>query len=242
MYNKLPPAAELSTADAENLADVLYEVGKDLTAKKDYQMGAKWLQRARDTLSNQSLEALSREAVELRLAIIQYLVTAFLGFDTEEGRSKATELVHYISSELGDTTVVNLLTLELLDHSPTEAVDVDNYGFILRRLINGFRSSESYFRLVIRHTRKLHKLNPQLGCRTLDELLRVMCLQEYGWGSDYGDWVETAVVHRIWMAHESDDAEAVQGAQQAFSQLVFPLGQDSAVAALAVSYLVAFIR
>lgn len=64
-------AAEPSST--EELADTLYEIGKDLFARKQYETAVRWLGRAYDILSEQEQEYLSDNARELRLAIMQLL-------------------------------------------------------------------------------------------------------------------------------------------------------------------------
>ena len=228
MYSKIPPTAELGVSEAEVLADVLYEVGKDLAAKKDHTLAVKWLNRAYEALESQSLEILSREATELQLAIMQSLVSTYLELKTDEGRQNAERIVRYLASELGDKPVVLLLELELLGSPEDETFDTTAYGHVLRRMIRVFSPSDSYFKVVISHIRKLHGKNPRHACKLLDEFLPTLCL------SGHEDWVEKAVVHRVWMAQESDDPELVDEAGRVFSQLQQPLGADATMAALAV--------
>jgi hypothetical protein len=57
----------------ENLADALYEIGKGLFGRKQFDMAVRWLERAHDILSEQELEHLSDNGGELRLAIMQLL-------------------------------------------------------------------------------------------------------------------------------------------------------------------------
>jgi hypothetical protein len=61
----------LTPSTAESLADLLYEIGKDLLGKRNYELGIRWLERAHDMLGEQDLEVLSAEAGELRLSIMQ---------------------------------------------------------------------------------------------------------------------------------------------------------------------------
>lgn len=66
---QLTPA--FNSSAAENVSDLLYEIGKGLSEKRNYELGARWLERAYDILEEQSLEMLSAEAGELRLSIMQ---------------------------------------------------------------------------------------------------------------------------------------------------------------------------
>lgn len=58
----------LTHTTAENLADLLYEIGKDNLTKRAYELAIKWLERAYDVLGEQDMEMLSPEAGELRLS------------------------------------------------------------------------------------------------------------------------------------------------------------------------------
>ena len=72
MYSKV--AAMISDVDsntAENIADLLYEIGRERLDKKEYAMANKWLERSHEVLAGQDLERLSAEAGELRLCVLQ---------------------------------------------------------------------------------------------------------------------------------------------------------------------------
>lgn len=67
----------LTPSAAENLADLLYEMGKDLLEKRNYELAVRWLERAYDVIGEQELEMLSPEAGELRLSIMQGIGSYF---------------------------------------------------------------------------------------------------------------------------------------------------------------------
>jgi hypothetical protein len=74
MYEKFWKSSVSSHPEsAEDLADVLYELGKDLCEKKHYELAAVWLERGLDAVDNQELDRLSDDAGELKLAIMQQL-------------------------------------------------------------------------------------------------------------------------------------------------------------------------
>src|SRR5262245_57267664 len=60
----------LTASTAESVADLLYEMGKGLSDKRNYELAVRWLERAHDVLEEQKLEMLSVEAGELRLSIM----------------------------------------------------------------------------------------------------------------------------------------------------------------------------
>lgn len=57
----------------ENLADLLYEIGKQALTNRSYEVALKWLGRAFDMLGEQDLGMMGPEAGDLRLCIIQSL-------------------------------------------------------------------------------------------------------------------------------------------------------------------------
>ncbi|OIW27318.1 SPO22-domain-containing protein [Coniochaeta ligniaria NRRL 30616] len=127
---------------AEKLADVLYEIGKDMTAKKDFQMAEKWLGRAKDLVNSHDLEQLSHEALDLRAAIMQAYVTALINLETTEGFAQADNLVQFLQSEMGNTMIVLVLKLELLIKAPAEVFDSDAYATILGQMITCFKTQK----------------------------------------------------------------------------------------------------
>ena len=64
---------QLSPVATEALADLLFEIGKDLFAKEDKYLACKWLERAHTMLATHDMDMFSSEATELRLSIIQLL-------------------------------------------------------------------------------------------------------------------------------------------------------------------------
>lgn len=194
--------------------------------REDFQMAEKWLQRAWDAINNQRLQDLSRDAVELRMAILQSLVGALMSLGTTDGIEKAHNLVKYMESQIGDQPVILLLSLEILSRSPAEAFDSEAYANILQRMIRTFRSKDSNFKLLIHHIRKLHTKSPSIGCSILDEFL---CSLVRGGQSG---WIDIVVVTRVHMAvSHRDHAGTIENAEKALSQLEQPLSSDASISA-----------
>lgn len=59
--------ARLTCKIAENLADLVYEIGKHSLAKRNYEIALRWLERAYDILGDKDLDVLSSDVGELRL-------------------------------------------------------------------------------------------------------------------------------------------------------------------------------
>ena len=106
--------SHLGPAPAESLADLLYEIGKDLLHKKQLESAVRWLERSLDVLGEQDLEKLSRDAGELRLSIMHSLVRALIAQKDGASRARAKELVGLLEIDYGDEMAVSLLKLELL--------------------------------------------------------------------------------------------------------------------------------
>lgn len=176
---------------------------------------------------------MSRDAVELRLAILQALVTALLALQTAESIEKAHNLVKYVESEIGDQPVVLLLNLEMLSKSPSEAFDGEAYGSILQRMLRAFRPTETNFKLLAHHIDILHSKCPGLGGSILDEFLSVLVQ------SRQSKWIDKVVVKRISMATSHRDFEGtIDNALGALSRLDDAVSAEAGFAAQAVSSLV----
>ncbi|KAK0652121.1 meiosis protein SPO22/ZIP4 like-domain-containing protein [Cercophora newfieldiana] len=230
MYTKVERLHEFLTPDyAERLADVLFEIGRSMNAKSDFPMAIKWLERANEAINGQNLEDISKEGVELRLAILQALVTALLGTGTQDGLDRATKYVDCIESEIGRKPVVALLRLEVLQKTPAEVFDSDAYGDIIRRMIRDFNHGEAAFKLIIHHIRKLHDKSPAIGSAVLDDLIMVLTK------SENESWMEKAMVTRMWMiTNQRDTLDTIDAVRGVLSYLSKPLSAEAAVAAQAL--------
>ncbi|ROV97146.1 hypothetical protein VMCG_07448 [Cytospora schulzeri] len=217
---------KVKPASAESIIDVLFQIGRGILLREDFQMAEKWLQRAWNAINNQQLQEMSRDAVELRMAILQSLVGALMSLETTASMEKAHNLVKYMESEIGDQPIILLLSLEILSRSPAEAFDSEAYADILRRMIRTFRSKDSNFKLLIHHIRKLHMKSPTFGCSVLDEFLTSLVKGRQG------AWIDKTVVIRIHMAvRHRDHAGTVEDAGEALSLLEQPLSSDASISA-----------
>lgn len=192
-------------------------------------MAEKWLQRAWDLINSQQLQDMSRDAVELRIAVLQSLITALLGIQTADSIDQAQNLVKYVESEIGDQPVVLLLRLEILSKSPAEAFDGEAYGNILRRMIRSFRPTEPNFKLLAHHIHVVHAKCPGIGCSVLDDFLSSLVK------IDQKEWIDKIVIKRVNMATSHRDFEGtVDDALKALSRLEDPVSAVAGFAAQAV--------
>ncbi|KAI0549533.1 meiosis protein SPO22/ZIP4 like-domain-containing protein [Xylaria curta] len=143
---KLVP--KIDTVSAEQVADALFEIGRDLALKKNFALASNWLERAYELINAQKLGQLSRDAIELRLAISQALIQVYLDIGDPDFMSRAENHIAYIESELGDKLIVLLFRTEILFRSPAEIFDSEAYTDILRLALkqqdadNAFRCLE----------------------------------------------------------------------------------------------------
>lgn len=193
----------IDTTVVESFADTLFEIGKSLASKNDFSLATKWLERSYEVINSQELEQLSRDAVELRMAIFQALVHAHLNNDTDNGFQKAENLVACIESEVGDKLIVLLLRLELLLNSPAEVFDSDAFARILRRLIRSTDLSENTLKIILHHIHTLCAKSPSLACEVLDFFINSQVLR-----SQFEAWIEKTVVFRAKIATSGRDTLA----------------------------------
>ncbi|RYP22519.1 hypothetical protein DL765_001577 [Monosporascus sp. GIB2] len=213
----------------EAFADALFEIGKSLAARNDISLATKWLDRAYDTINSRGLDQLSREAVELRMAISQALVHAHLNAGTDDSFQKAEDLVAYMESEIGDKLTVLLLRLELLLKSPAEVFDGPGFSAVLRRLIRNTDISETTFKIILHHVRILDSKSPTLACEILDYFFGTRVLP-----SHRKEWIEKVVVFRTQMTtSRRDTAESIQSFAMILDAIEEndsqPLGAEAAV-------------
>ncbi|KAL0941625.1 uncharacterized protein CTRU02_204388 [Colletotrichum truncatum] len=233
MYNKGQPTIQtLDPSSAEKMTEVLFEIGKDLSKKKNYNLAVKWLERAYDIINSQELDRLPRDAVELRLAVGQAHVHALLELNTREASQKAHDLVSYIESEIGGKPFVLLLRLELLQKAPAEVFDVEAYADILRSMVMTFNFSEAHFKLLLYHARKLHDKSPTLASSMVNGMLKSTIASS---GRD--EWVERLVLLRIWMeTNQRDNMNGIEELHNVLNRLqdnsTKPFEASAAVGAL----------
>ena len=234
MFHEIQPLRSyLKPPAAERLAEQVLEMGKDFFSKEDFHMAAKWLQRAYDILNDQKLDEISRDGLEMRLAIAEALVKALLGIQTTEAHDRARSLVQYIKSEIGDHLVVLLLSLEILNKAPPEAFEADTYSDVLRCMIRRFNHQEPNFKLITGHIRKLHDKSPDLGVKLIDEFLLTLVAQDQN-----DSWVENLVINRMWMITSQMDCHgSIDGTRTLLEKLQTPLSAEGTIAAQTVCIL-----
>ena len=235
MFNKCISSRQMfDPLTAESLADVLYEIGKDLLRRKQHQIAAKWLERALEFLTAQELDRLSIDASELKISILESVVKALLGKEDQESADKARNLVELLESEIGDKLIVLLLKLELLSAVPNDTFEINAYFDILRRMIRSIILNAENFKLILFHVRKVNDKSPSLACKALDELLRLRVLPE-----DEEEWIEKIIVTRVYMTiSQKDSLDALVALEKLLSYIVSNIKQPVSSAATLAAHTV----
>lgn len=226
----------LNVGSAEMLADTLRHVGADMLSRKDYPLAIKWLKRAYEIINSQDKGLMSVEGLENRIAICHNLIQGLLGAGSPEGIGEANNLVSYIESEMGDAPVVLRWKLEILQRSPGEVINADEYAGVLRRMVQKFDLSDSNFQFLLYQIKEFRNQQSRMAIALLDELLTLWILQ-----SGNTEWLNKGLVTRIWMATETDLAGLDHSA--ALSRILDdvsdttaePLSPEAAAAAHSVS-------
>ena len=192
MFSKacLSGAILADPVDAERFTDLLYEMGHDLLGRKRYEEAAKWLERAHHILTEQNVERLSADAEDLKLSVASSLVKALLGLQKEDARTKASDLIDLLQTEVGDKLVVLLLRLELL--SGNHEFDPTDYHDYLRRMISTVHLTDSNTKTILHHIYKLKSESSELACKALDQVF-VRLLD-----TDMETWIEKVFITRVW--------------------------------------------
>lgn len=216
---------------SESLADVLYEMGKDMLGKPDYKMAIKWLGRAYEVLNGQELDKLSMDAGELRISIIQSGIRACISIKDKESIEQARRWLGLLEHELGDRLVVLLLKLEMLEIPTDDSFDCNAYSDVIQKMARSLALNDANFRLIMYYIRKLKEKSPSLACQALDELLDLRVLRE-----DREEWIEKVLITRLWMTlGHRDDGETLEFLDKMFTKLqnnlTKPVGSPATLAA-----------
>ncbi|KAF2447271.1 SPO22-domain-containing protein [Karstenula rhodostoma CBS 690.94] len=201
MFMKCKQLSRFLTASlAESVADLLYEMCKDLLSKNDYEATTRWLERAYDIIGEQSLEMLSAEAGELKLSIMQSIVQAYMKLKTPEARTKAWHMLQLLEADHEDKMSICLLRLELL-YSETK-VDPEQVYLVVHRLMHFVVLNDRNFKTIMHHVHKLKDQSAATACKIVDELISTRLFRE-----EKEAWIEKAVITRVWITCTSFVAE-----------------------------------
>ncbi|OBT96970.1 hypothetical protein VE01_05545 [Pseudogymnoascus verrucosus] len=205
MYKKAALSDNTLDPDtAESLGDLLYEMGRDFFKKKQHELADKWLERASRIITGQEIDRLSTDATNLQTSIIQARVQALLAIEREDALDMANSLINNLESEVGDRLIVLLLKLEVLSAPVSRTFDCSAYGDVIYRMIRTVMLTEGNFKLIMHHIRKLNDKGPSLACSMLDSFLQSRLFEA---GNE--EWIEKALVNRIWISTNTRDCPEV---------------------------------
>ncbi|KAI9820657.1 MAG: hypothetical protein M1827_005026 [Pycnora praestabilis] len=246
MFNKANlVATQLDPNVAEEFADLLYEIGKDLLDRRQHKLAAKWLDRAYHILLGQDLEMLSSDAGELRISVmhgsgkqwnyrkrtewkltlLRLVVKALLGLQDEEARTKAWDLVNMMENDFGDKLVMLLLKLELLCQGST--FEAQSFYEVLKRIIRTVFLTESNLKTIVHQIHVLKARAPELACHAVDELLLIR-----GLSPEQHEWVEKLFITRLWITVGLPDQGGVlDTSRRLFDKLLSNLAKPLTAAA-----------
>jgi tetratricopeptide (TPR) repeat protein len=175
----------------ENLADLLFEVGRDCSSKALHEGAAQWLERAYDILVSRNSEELSSDAGDLQTAIMHTLARVLMKIPGDEARSRAWNIANDLDSGLSDKLAVLLLKLDLFENEP--GTDLQDYCNILLRIIRMIHVTEATFKTVLHYIHKLRSQNPTSTHIALDEFLQKRLI-----GAEKPEWLEKVLVTIVW--------------------------------------------
>jgi hypothetical protein len=198
---------------AEELADVLYEVGKDEHAKNHPELAVRWLERALDVFGDQHMEHLSDTAPDLKLSTLHLLTKSLLELRTPEALNKIQSLLQLMEAEFGDKMIVSLLKLEVLaaDSKPEPGI----YHGVLLRLFRSIYLSRPNFKTIMHHLHKLRNVDPKATCKALDDFLTIRLFEH-----EKEEYIERAAVMRIWVTTTALEAVDMLPSLQHFLEIL----------------------
>ncbi|GME49032.1 Tetratricopeptide-like helical protein [Neofusicoccum parvum] len=191
-------SSRLAPDIADMLTDTLFEIGKDLFDKRQYEDAVKWLDRAFTAIEQRNLEELDHDAVELRLATLNFLVRAYLRVGDPDSKQKARKIVNLLELEHDHKIVVQLLKLDVL--SADSELDIEQYYAVVVRMIGLMVFTDSAFKTIMHHVHKIKSKNIELAGKALDKLLHTRLFTHAN-----KQWIEKVVVTQVWIYVDSDD-------------------------------------
>ncbi|KAL9006440.1 MAG: hypothetical protein Q9188_000794 [Gyalolechia gomerana] len=196
-FAKLNAAGTVHNTVAEELADILFEIGRNQATKQSYSTAIQWLERAHDTLISQIPEDLSTDASALRGCIVHTLVHALLKQRSEENNLRAWKIIQELEKETDNPITVSLLKLQVLtgDQSPAQ-----DYHEILVQVIRQIHLSDLNVKTILHHVHELRRRSARLAHTALAALLseRLLAINEIA-------WVEKTLITILWNCTTSTD-------------------------------------
>ncbi|EKG11028.1 Tetratricopeptide-like helical [Macrophomina phaseolina MS6] len=212
-HGDLEPS-RLAPDTANMLTDALYEIGRGVFGKHQYEDAAKWLERAFGVIGERNLEELDHDVVELRMSIMNYLLRAYLGIGDQESLEKARGIVSVLELENGDKMVVQLLKLEVLTADGDSEIDVGQYSSVVSRMIRTVVLTDASFKTIMHHVHKIKGKSSEMAGKILEKFIQTRILTQ-----ENAQWIEKVVVTQLWISLESVESATNQPCEKTLDLL-----------------------
>lgn len=191
-FNRAKESMSLGKSVSIYIADVAFEIGKDLVKQSNASEGIPWFEQALNALEQIPYDEFESDACDLRLSIAREFARASIMENTDASRSKAADLISYIESEQGIKLGVLLLKTDLLWSTGTP--ESAQYQIIISQMIHKVVLNHSTFKAVLVQIKKLQGLSATLARRSLEVFITSRLL-------DHGEtlFIEKAVILLIWI-------------------------------------------
>ena len=188
----------LETSSAEELVDLLFEIGRSRGKEMQWAEAVHWLERARDMFLSHSHNLLSSNAGELRISIMHDMVRALLNLESEESQEKSWNIVRELEIDCGHRLAFLLLKLDVFAaNSPQSA---QNYCDILQKIVRLVHLTDTNIKTILHHVHKLRSWSPLMAHHVLVSLLSERLLD-----AEETKWIEKALVTIIWNCTNATD-------------------------------------
>ena len=203
MLTKLSPTRNyVDPPLAEELSDLLFEIGKDLIKKLQWVDASSWLEAAYDVLAAQNPECSSIDAGELRVGIVYSMVKSLAHQDSVDSREKAWNIVRELSIEQGDKLIVQLLKLDLLASDPSPSAE--DYRDTLSKIAGSVHLTDSNVSTMLHHIHKLKTWDSTMAHAVLFNFLADRLI-----GGEHEVWLEKTLITIVWNCTTSVDFPTV---------------------------------
>ena len=191
-------AGTLSPLSAEQLADSLYEIGRDQTKQGCYEEAIYWLEKAHDVLSIHDIAAMSSDASDLKISTMHNMVKGLMRLQGEKQHAKAWSIVRDLEIDGGERLAIFLLKLDLYAAEPSPPPQ--EYSAVLERIINTVHLSEINNKTILHY---VHQLRNWAPCLAHDVLARYICKRLLD--TEQHSWTEKALVTFVWIITTSTE-------------------------------------
>ena len=197
MLGKVGATADtLTPILAEQLAEILFEIGKDQFKQHCYVEAVYWFERSHNTFLNQDVGAMSCDASDLKVSTVQSLIRALMHLEGDHDRTRSWSLIHELEVEHGGRFAILLLKLDLYttgsNPSPQE------YSDVLHKIMDIVHLTESNILTILHHTHRLRSWSPSMAHRLLVHLISERLLIAEQWS-----WAQKMLIIVIWNSASS---------------------------------------